>query len=148
MIQVIDSFSTNYSKNSLLSSANTYENYIVSKENCISRHDDKIGFLTKCRYHIILLGNVDELLKKLDTFCFSDQHLDCLYTLLKYRFSSKIAIKSGQLFHIMQRAVHFNQQNSRGDRMPSIAKKRLFRKNFKKLLFSSFQKEKPTQASR
>ena len=128
MLQVIPSFYTNYSKNSLFISANTYEKYIVSKEYCIAGHDDKMCFLPNCRYHILLIGNLKELLQKLDAFCFNYQHVDCLYTLFKYRFSGKIVIKSGQLFYYLQRAVHLNQQNRGVERMPSIAKKRLLRK--------------------
>ena len=76
----------------------TYENFIVSKEYCIARHGDKICFLPNCRYHIILIGNIKELLQQLDAFCFNYQHVDCLYTIFKYRFSDKIVIKKGQLF--------------------------------------------------
>ena len=146
MLQVIPSFYTIYSKNSLFLSANTYEKYIVSKEHCIAGHDDKMCFLPNCRYHIILIGNIKELLQKLDAFCFNYQHVDCLYTLFKYRFSGKIVLKSGQLFDNLKRAVHFNQQNRGVDTIPSIAK-RLLRKKFKKHLWSSFQKTKSTQTS-
>ena len=73
--------------------------------------------------------------------------MECLYTLFKYRFSGKIVFKIGQLCDNLQRAVHFNQQNRGVDRMPSIAKKRLLRKKFKKHVFSSFQKTKTTQTS-
>ena len=66
MLQVTPSFWTIYSKNSLFTSANSYEKYIVSKEYCIARHDDKICFLPNCRYHIILIGNMKELLQNLD----------------------------------------------------------------------------------
>ena len=104
-------------------------------------------FLPKCRYHIILIGNIKELLQKLDAFCFNYQHVDFLYTLFKYRFNGKIVIKSGQLFDYLQRVVHFNQQNRGVERMPSIAKKRLLRKKYKKHLFSSFQKTKATPTS-
>ena len=104
-------------------------------------------FLPACKYHIILLGKVQELLKKLDTFSFTYQHVDCLYTLFKYRFSGKDKAKSGQVFDKVQRAVGFNHRNKRVDRMPSIAKKRLLRKKYKKHLFSSFQKRKTTQTS-
>ena len=52
MLHVIPSVYTSYSKNSLFSSANTYEKYIVSKEYCIASHDDKMCFLSICRYHI------------------------------------------------------------------------------------------------
>ena len=90
MLQVIPSFDTNYSKNSLFFSANTYEKYISSTEYCIARHNDKMCFLVKCRYHIIPIGNIKDLLQKLDAFCFNYQHVDCLYTLFKCRFSGKM----------------------------------------------------------
>ena len=147
MLQLIPSFYTNSSKNSLFISANTYEKYIVSKEYCIAGHDDKMCFLPNCRYHIILIGIIEGLLQKLDAFCFNYQHVDILYTVFKYRFSDKIVLKSGKLFDNLQRAVHFNQQNIGVDRMPSIAKKRLLRKKFKMLLLSFFQKTKSTQTS-
>ena len=74
-------------RKNLFISANTYEKYIVWKDYCIAHHGDKTCFLPAGKYHIILLANVEELLKKLDTFCFSFQHVDCMYTLFKYRFS-------------------------------------------------------------
>ena len=145
MLQVIPSFDTNYSKNSLFISANTFEKHIVSKKYCIARHDDKVCFLPICRHHIILIGNIIELIQKLDAFCFKYQHVDCLYTLFKYRFSGKIVLKSGQTFDNLQSAVHFNQKNRGVEKMPSIEKKRFLRKKYKKQLFSSFQKTKSTQ---
>ena len=147
MLQVIPGFYTNYSKNSLFISANTYEKFIVSKEYCIAGHDDKMCYLRNCRYQIILIGNIKGLLQKLDAFCFNYQHVDCLYTLFKYRFNGKIVIKSGQFFDHLQRAVHFNQQNRGVERMLSIAKNRLLRKKYKKHFLSSFQKTKSTQTS-
>ena len=99
------------------------------------------------RYHIILIGNIKDLLQKVDAFCFNYQHVDCLYTLFKDRFSGKIVVKSGQLFDNLQRAVHFNQPKRRVYRLPSIAKKRLLRKKYKKHLLSSFQKTNSTQTS-
>ena len=144
-LQVIPSFFTNYSKNSLFISSKTYEKYIVSKYYWIAGHDDKMCFLPNCRYHIIPIGNITELLQKLDAFCFNYQHVDCFYTLFKYRFSGKNGLKSGQLFDNLQRAVHFNQQNRGVDRMPSIAKKRRLRKKIKRHLLSSLQKTKSTQ---
>ena len=71
MLQVIPRFYTNYSKNSLFISANTYQKSIVSKEYCIVRHDDKMFFLPNCRYHINLIGNIKMLLQKPDAFCFN-----------------------------------------------------------------------------
>ena len=104
-------------------------------------------FLTACKYHIILLGKVEELLKKLNTFCFTYQNVDCLYTLFKYRFSEKVSVKNEQVFDIVQRAVDFNQRNKGVDRKSSIAKKGFLRKKYKKHMFSSFQKTKTTPTS-
>ena len=145
MLQTIPSFYTKLSEKSLFFSANANEKYIVCKDYCIAHHDDKTCFLPSCKYHTKLLGNVEELLKKLNTFCFTYQRMDCLYTLFKYRFSGKVIAKRGQVFDNVQRANDFNQRNKGVDRMMSIAKKRLLRKKYKKHLFSSFQKTKLTQ---
>ena len=147
MLQAKPSFYTKLSEKSLFISANTYEKFLVGEDYSIAHHDDKTCFLPACEYHILLLGNVEELLKKLDTFCFTYEHVDCLSTLFKYRLSGKVIANGGQVFDNVQRAVDFNQRNKGVDRMPSIAKKRLLRKKYKKHLFSSFQKTKSTQTS-
>ena len=147
MLQAIPSFYTQYSKNSLFLSANTSEKYIVSKKYSIARRNDKMCFLPNCRYHIIMIGNIKELLQNLDAFCFYYQHVECLCTLFKYRFSGKTFVKSGQPFENAQRVVHLNHQHRGVERMPSLAKKRLLRKKYKKNLLSSFQKTKPTPTS-
>ena len=95
MLQTISSSYAKISEKSLFISATTFEKYIVCKDNCIAHHDDKTCFLPACKYPFILLGNVEELLKNLHTFCFTYQHVDCLYTLFKYRFSGKVIAKSG-----------------------------------------------------
>ena len=145
LLQSIPSFYTKFSEKSLFISASTYEKYIVCKDYCIAHHNDKRCFLPACKYHI-LLAIVQELLRKLDTFCFTYQHVDCLYTLFKYQFSGKVFAKSGQVFENVQRAVDFHQRNKGVDRMPSVAKKRLLRKKYKKHFFSSFQKAKNNDA--
>ena len=147
MLQTIPCFYAKTSEKSLFISATTYEKYIVCKDYCIAHHNEKTCSLPACEDHIVLLGIVQELLKKLDTFCFTFQHVDCLYTLFKYRFSGKVFAKSGQVFDNVQRTVDFNHRNQGVDRMPSIAKKRLLRKKYKKHLFNSFQKTKSTQTS-
>ena len=144
-IQVILSFYTSYSKSDRFISAKSYEKFIVSKEYYTARHVDKMCFLRNCRYHIILIGSIKDLPQKLDAFCFNYQHVVRLYTLFKYRFHGKIVFKSGQLFDHLHRAFHFNKQNRGVDRMPSIAKKRLLRKKYKKHFMSSFQRIKSTQ---
>ena len=123
MLQSIPSFYTKISEKSLFISATTDEKYIVCKDYCIAHHNEKMCFLPACKYHIVLLGNVQELLKKLDTFCFTYQHVDCLYTLFKYLFSGQVIAKSGQMFDNVHRAVDFNHRNKVVDRRLSIAKK-------------------------
>ena len=147
MLQTIPSFYAKIAEKSLFISATTYEKYFVCKDYCIAHQNKQTCFLPTGKYHIVLLGNDQELLKKLNTFSFTYQHVDCLYTLFKYRFSRKIIAKSGQVFDNVQRAVEFNHRNKGVDRMPSIAKKRLLRKKYKKHLFSSLQKTKTTQTS-
>ena len=141
MSQTNASFSTKISEKSLFISAISYEKYIVCKDYCIAHHDDETCFLPACKYHIMLRGNVEELLKMLDTFCFTYQHVDCLYTLFKYRFSGKVIAKSGQVFDNLQPAVDFNHKNKGVDRVPSIAKKRLVRKKFKTIYSAPLKRE-------
>ena len=142
LLQSIPSFYAKFSEKSFFISSTTYEKYIVCKDYCIAHHNEKTCFLPACNYHIVLLGNLQELLNKLDTFCFTYQHVDCLYTLFKYRFSGKVIAKSGQVFDNVQRAVAFNHRNTGVDRMPSIAKKRLLRKKYKKNCSAPFKKDK------
>ena len=68
-------------------------------------------------------------------------------TLFKYRFSGNSVINRGQIFSNVQKAVYFNRQNTRVDRILSIAKKTLLRKKYQKQLLCSFQKTKSTQNS-
>ena len=146
-LQSIPRFYAKISEKSLFISATTYEKHIVCKDFCIAHHNDKTCFLPACKYHNILFGNVQELLKKLDTFCFTYQHVYCPYTLFKYRFSGEVFAKSRQVFDNVQRAFDFSHRNKGIDRMPSIAKKRLLRKKYKKQLFSYFERTKTTQTS-
>ena len=86
-------------------------------------------------------------MQKLDTFCFTYQLVACLYTLFKYRFDGKIVTKNGQVLDNIERAARFNQRRKTDERMPSIAKKRLLRKKYKRHLLSSLQKTISTQTS-
>ena len=145
MLPTIPSFYPTISERSLFISAYTYVKHIVCTVYCIAHHDDKTCFLPACKYHFILLGNVEELLKKLDTFCFTYQHVDCLYTLLKCWFSGKVIAKSGQVFDNVQRPVDFNHRNKGEDRMPSIAKKVSWGKSSKSIFSAPFERQKQSQ---
>ena len=73
----------NFSK-SLFIFANTYEKYIVCKDHCIDHQDDKTCLVTACKYHIILLGELEELLQNLVTFSSPMNtwtvYIPCLFT--------------------------------------------------------------------
>ena len=122
-MQPILSFHANVPKKSLFVSVDTYEKYFAPKDYCIAHHGDKLWFLPNCRYNYLLLGDTDELRQKLDAFCFTYQHVDCLFRLFKCRFSGKTVAKCGQVFDILQKAVEYNQRNRELDKMPSNAKK-------------------------
>ena len=93
------------------------------KDSCIAYHDGKTCFLTACKYYFILLGEIEELLHKLDIFCFTYQHVDCLYTLFKYQFSRKNIAKSGNVFEKVQRLISFNQKKQRSGQNAEYCKK-------------------------
>ena len=75
---------------------------IVCKDYCIAHYDNETCSLPVCKYHNILLGEIEEFLHKLDIFCFNYQQVDCLYTLFKYRFKGKIIAKGENVFDNVQ----------------------------------------------
>ena len=139
-------FRQKFQKKSLHFCKNIKKN-IVCKDYCIAHYDNETCSLPACKHHNILLGEIEEFLHKLDTFCFNYQQLDCLYTLFRYRFKGKIIAKGENVIDNVQWAVSFNQKNRGVDRMPSIAKKRLLRKKFKQHFMSALQKNNSTQTS-
>ena len=140
-------FHANISHKSLFTSANIYEEDIVCEDYCIPHHDDKTCFLPACKFHVILLGEIEELLQKLDTFCFTYQHVDSLYTLFRYGFNGKYYAKCANVIDNVQKAISINQENKRVAKMPSIATKRPLRKMCKEHFMIALQKNKSTQSS-
>ena len=126
----------------LFVSANTYKKIVVCNDYRVAFHNDETCFVSNCKFHNILLGSVEVLLRKLDTFCFTYQLLDCLYTLFGYRFSRNVSAMSGQTFNNVQRAVDFNHRNKGKDRMPSIAKKGSRTKSSKSIYSPPFRRQK------
>ena len=142
MLQKIPTFYAKISEKNLFISATTFEKYIVCKYYCIAHHDDKTCSLPACKYHIILLGNVEELLKTLDTFCFIYQHVACLYTLFKYRFSGKVIAKSGLVFDNMQRGVDFNHRKKGSGQKTEHCKKETIEEKDQKAFIQLVSKDK------
>ena len=103
-------------------------------------------FLPACKSHIEPLGNVEELLKELDTFCLTYQHVEFLYTLFKYRFSAKFSQKVDMCLITCNEKLTLITETGQWTECRAL-QKRLFCEKFKKHLFSSFQKTKTTQTS-
>ena len=123
MLQMIASFYSEYSVNNLFISGNTKKTYIVREKYCMAHHDAKVCFLPNSRYHIFLLGNAEESLQKLNPLCFTYQHVDCLYTLLKFWFSGTTVVESGHVFENVQRAVYFNRRNAQERKKETLEEK-------------------------
>ena len=121
-LQVIHSFHALFAEISLFIYTCTKEKNNVSKDYCIAHHYDKMCFPSNCRYHITIIGDFEKLFRKLNAFCFTYQHMDCVYTLFKCRLCDKKVDNSGQLLDNVPRGVCFNQKSEGVDRMPSIAK--------------------------
>ena len=85
MLQVVPSFYSLYSTKSVHNCANTYEKYLVSKDYCVAQHEDPMCTVPNCKYHILLIAEKDknDLMQKLDTFCFT-------YQLVEYRLFKSV----------------------------------------------------------
>ena len=108
MLEINPSFYAKNPEKGICISAKTYAKYIFCEAYCVAHHGDKTCSLPAGNYRIILLGENEEMLPKLDTFCFTYQHVDCLYTLFKYRVSGKNIAKSGNVFDNVRRVISFN----------------------------------------
>ena len=147
MLQAIPSFFTGYSEKYLFIPSNTYKKYIVCNNNCVAFHNDKTCFVSNCKFHILPLGNVEELLEKLDTFCFTSQHVDCVYTLSSIDSVERLLQRVDKFLITCNEQLTLITETREWTEWTSIAKNRLLRKKFIKPLFSSFKKTKTTQTS-
>ena len=149
MLEAIPSFFQKLSETSLFISTDDYEKFLVCRDYCVAAHVPAFCFLKNCKFHLLLIADKDlnDLLVKLDRVCFTYQHVDCFYTLFKFRFSGNVLEKNGEIFDSVERAVSFNKLNKGVDKMPSIAKKRLFRKKFKKHMLTSVQRSISVQTT-
>ena len=101
MLQALPSYYSNYSDKSLFisSSFNKYDNLLVTNEYCVASHNDSPCTLKNCNYHILLVTHkdVDDILGKLDSYCYLYQRVDCFYTLYKHYFYGNIIAKNGNI---------------------------------------------------
>ena len=114
---------------------------------CITHDALKKCFLTNCRCRFLLLRNAKGLLRKLDALCFTFQRVYILYTLLIYKFSNEVLVKSGQISDKVQRSTWFNQIKRKLDKILKISRKDSLGKNREEAITELFPKDKSTQAS-
>ena len=85
--QALSSFYSKVVENRVLSKI---EKYIVTKNLCVSTVNYYCS-LENCKFQILLIGlSFYQILQRLGNFHFTYQIIDCLYTLYKYRFYSKV----------------------------------------------------------
>ena len=97
-------------------------------------------------FHLVLIGiSVSQILQMLDKYVYIYNEIECPYTLFKHRFYSSIATSSGEMFNQLSRVVQHNLRWKGAKKMPSIAKKRLIWKKFKRYYLCSNQKLASTQ---
>ena len=149
LLQVIPSFFQKFSETSLFTSTDDYEKFLVYRDHCVAAHYPAFCYLKNCKFHLLLIADKDlvELLVKVDRVCSTYQHVDCFYTLFKFRFSGNVLEKNGEIFDSVERAVLFNKLKKGVDKMPTIAKKRLLRKKFKKHMLTSVQRSISVQTT-
>ena len=73
------------------------------------------------------------------------QTVDCLYTLYKHQFFGSIIEESGLVFAQLTRVAEHNLEKKYVEKVPSISKKRLSRKKFKRHLLRAEQRNASTQ---
>ena len=126
-------------------SINFYKKYVVTKIFCVSTHNSYCS-LGNFKFHILLIGSsFDQILQRLGNFLFRYQIIDCLYTLYKYGFYSKVISSTGEVFNQVDRPVHHNLKRKGAEKMPSVVRKRQLVKNFNRHHLCSNQKLASTQ---
>ena len=147
MCQVLPHFYKKFCEKALLISVSVkdYRPYTLTSEYVVASHNNFCPLKT-CRYHIVLISfSIEDLLQKLEDLSYLYQTVDCLYTLYKHQFFGNILEESGLVFTQLDRAVKHNYENKYVEKLPSVPKKRLSRKKFKRHLLRAEQRNVSTQ---
>ena len=147
MCKVLPQFYRDYNDKTFFLSVSVkeYKPYRLTKYS-VATHNYNFCPLKTCRYHIILISfSVKEILEKVENFSYVYQTVDCLYTLYKHQSFGSIIEESGLVFAQLTRAVEHNLENKYVEKVPSISKKRLSRKKFKRHLLRAEQRNASTQ---
>ena len=147
MCQVLPQFYRDYNDKTLFISVSVkeYKPYLLTKKYSVATHNDNFCPLKTCHYHIILISSsVKEILEKMENLSYVYQTVDCLYTLYEHQFFGSIIEESGVVLTQLTRAVEHNLENKYVEKVPSISKKRLSRKKFKRHVLRAEQRNAST----
>ena len=151
MCQVLPDYYRNFCEKALFIcvSVKDYKPYLLTSEYNVASHNYTFCPLKNCSYHIILISSsINELLQKMDDLSFQYQRVDCLYTLCKHQFFGHAMDEAGLVLTQLKRAVQHNSENKVVEKLPSVSKKRLSRKKFKRHLLRAEQRHASTQTLR
>ena len=151
MCHVLPDFYKNFCEKALFIcvSVKDYKPYLFTNECSVASHNYTFCPLKNCSYHIILISSsIFELLQKMDDLSFQYQTVDCLYTLYKNQFFGHTMDEAGLIFTQLRRAVQHNLEHKFVEKLPSVSKKRLSRKKFKRHLLRAVQRNASTQTLR
>ena len=124
---------------------------LVTEFYFVTNRSSKYCSLSDCSYHILLNNKIimRQKLHQLIEVHFTYHFFDCFYTKFNFRLKERVCTKNGQLFHIVERAVNFNQNFKIFARIPRVTKKIFLMKKFEKPMHwiskeTNFPKKKPT----
>ena len=130
-------------------SVKDYKAFLLTSEYSLASHNYIFCPLKNFSHHIILIStSINELLQKLDHLSFQYQTVDCLYTLYKHQIFGHTMDEAGLVFTHLRRAVQPNSENKFDEKLPSVSKKRLSKKKFRRHLLRAEQKNASTQTLR
>ena len=84
----------------------------------------------------------------MDDLSFQYQTVNCLYTLYRYQFFGQTMDEAGLVFTQLKRAVQHKSENKFVVKLPSVSKKRLSRKKFKRDVLRAEQRNASTKKLR
>ena len=106
-----------------------YSKYITTEEYAVSQHDSTFCRYDDCKYHVILIGDVEKILQQLQSHRFHYLWGDCFYAICKFLiFNGKQVIRVGGVIDEVHQAIRYNRMHPHMESQPSIIRKKLIRK--------------------
>ena len=124
MIQLIPSFNADCSKNNRFFLQLHIKITFYLKVTVLLIMMTSCAFSPNCRYHILLIGDIDELLHKLDAFCCTYQQVYSI-TYSSTDSVEKLVPRVDKCLILCKGQSSLTKENREVDKIPSSANKRL-----------------------